>query len=98
MLLDGSTIIFLDDGTVDMGSSFDFFGEPSHHENNLIADEFKSLRKYLKDVMIKHSFEPAIKEWWHFTLKNEPYSASDDKSYFDFDIEYLTVRTVQNYY
>lgn len=86
-LLDGYTITFLDDGTIDMGSSFDLFDTASHFENNLIAEEFKKLRTYLKNVMEKYGFKNYAEEWWHFTLKDEPYSAIKDDSYFDFAVE-----------
>ena len=69
-LLDGSEINFLDDGTVDMGSSFDLFSEASHYENNLIAEQYKMQRNYLKNIMIKFDFHPYSKEWWHFSLAN----------------------------
>ena len=87
VLCDGFTIELLDDGTVDMGSSFDLFDTASHHENNLIEEQFKQLRNYLKDKMIKHGFKIYADEWWHFTLKNEPYPAAEDSSYFNFDVE-----------
>lgn len=86
-LLDGFVITFLDDGTVDMGSSFDLFDVASHFENNLIEEEFKKLRTYLKTVMEKHGFKNYAKEWWHFTLKDEPFPADQDSSYFNFPVE-----------
>lgn len=86
-LLDGYTVKFLDDGTIDMGSSFDIFDVASHYENNLIEDKYKKLRKYLKDVMEKFNFKNYAEEWWHFTLKNEPYPADQDSSYHNFAIE-----------
>ncbi len=86
-LLDGYTITILDDGTVDMGSSFDLFDTASHFENNLITEEFKTLRTYLKNIMEKHGFKNYAEEWWHFTLKNEPFPATKDDSYFDFEVE-----------
>lgn len=87
VLLDGFAIKFLDDGTVDMGSSFDLFDVASHYQNELIPAEYMEMRIYLKEVMEKHGFENYAKEWWHFTLKNEPYPASQDDSYFNFVIE-----------
>ncbi len=87
ILLDGKPIKFLDDGTVDMGSSFDFFGPASHFENDLIEKEFKARRAYLKTIMEKHGFKDYAEEWWHFTLKNEPYPADQDSSYFNFAID-----------
>lgn len=86
-LLDGYKITFLDDGTIDMGSSFDLFDNASHYENNVIKDEYKKLRTYLKTVMEKHGFKNYAEEWWHFTLKDEPHSPQQDSSYFNFAIE-----------
>ena len=86
-LLDGFTTTYLDDGTVDMGSSFDLFDKASHHENNLVAERYKKLRMYLKNIMETYGFKKYPNEWWHFTLKNEPYPANLDSSYFDFDVE-----------
>ncbi len=86
-LLDNFTFTFLDDGTVDMGSHFDLADPASHYENDLIADNYKKIRIYLKNKMEVHGFRSYSKEWWHFTLKNEPYSASEYSSYFDFDVE-----------
>ncbi|EKD23410.1 MAG: hypothetical protein ACD_82C00057G0001, partial [uncultured bacterium] len=77
-LLDGFEIKFLDDGTVDMGSSFDLFDIASHFENSLIEEEYKKNRIYLRNVMEKFGFEPYSKEWWHFTFKPEPYPAGID--------------------
>lgn len=87
MLLDGFTIPILDDGTVDMGSSFDLFDTVSHYENDLIPQEFKERRAYLNRVMGENGFKGYSKEWWHFTLKNEPYPADRPDSYFDFTVE-----------
>lgn len=86
-LLDGFTVLFLDDGTVDMGSSFDLFDVASHFENNLVEQKFKTRRTYLKSIMEQHGFKNMPEEWWHFTLKNEPYPAQLDDSYFNFPIE-----------
>jgi len=87
VLLDGYKITFLDDGTIDMGSSFDLFDTASHYENNLIKHKYKKLRTYLKNAMEKHGFKNYAEEWWHFTLKDEPHSPHQDSSYFNFAIE-----------
>ncbi len=86
-LRDGYTFTFLDDGTLNMGSSFDLFDVASHFENDLIAQEYKELRTYLKTIMEKHGFKNYAEEWWHFTLRDEPYRADLDSSYFDFAVE-----------
>lgn len=85
-LMDGFTIKFLDDGTVDMGSSFDLFDVASHYENNVIDPVYKELRTYLKNIMEKNGFKNYAEEWWHFTLKNEPYASDKDSSYFNFAV------------
>ncbi len=87
ILRDGYKIQYLDDGTVDMGSSFDLFDTASHCQNNLIGEKYQKLRTYLKNMMEKHGFKGVTKEWWHFTLKNEPFPADRDESYFDFVVK-----------
>lgn len=86
-LLDNFSITYLDDGTIDMGSSFDLFDVASHYENDLIAREYKARRTYLKNIMEKHGFKNYSEEWWHFTLKNEPFPANQDSSYFNFPVK-----------
>ena len=82
-LKNGSIIPFLDDGSVDMSSSFDLFGEASHHDSNLIETEFLARRNYLRGIMKKNGFNDYPEEWWHYTLKNEPFP----DTYFDFVVE-----------
>lgn len=87
VLSDGFSIKFLDDGTVDMGSSFDLLDIASHTATDLIDSSARALRIYLKNVMKKHGFKNYSKEWWHFTLKNEPFPADREDSYFGFPVE-----------
>ena len=65
---------------VDMGGSWDFFGERSHYDYPEISLEQKENRALLQKIMIKHGFLPYAKEWWHFTLAEEPFP----NKYFDF--------------
>lgn len=65
---------------VDMGGPFDYFGELSHPDYQGITDEQKANRKLLQDAMIESGFVGINEEWWHFTLKNEPYP----ETYFTF--------------
>lgn len=67
---------------LDMGSPFDFFSEVSHPDYRGITDEQFDNRMLLRNVMVKHGFEPIDCEWWHFTLKNEPYP----ETYFEFPV------------
>ena len=72
---------------VDMGGSFDYFGELSHPDYRGITDEQYENRMMLQSVMVRNGFEPFDCEWWHFTLKDEPYP----DTYFEFPIstEYM---------
>ena len=81
---DGQTITlpYLDDNTVDMGSSFDMLGEASHYDCSFIPSSCKVLREYLCLKMTEQGFEPYSQEWWHFTLNPEPFP----DTYFDFEI------------
>ena len=68
---------------LDMGSSYDFFGEKSHPYYKKITDKQTKNRMLLRSIMIKNGFIPYDNEWWHFTLKNELYPTT----YFNFTIE-----------
>lgn len=81
-LEDGFEILFLDDGTEDMGTSFDLFDDASHHNSPLIHPQYTQKRNFLSEVMVKHGFQPYSKEWWHYSLKEEPFP----DTYFDFSI------------
>ena len=72
---------FRDNG-IDMGSGFDCFHEISWPLSLIVNPEQRAARMFLKDIMEKHGFKNYDKEWWHFTLRNEPFP---DK-YFDFPI------------
>lgn len=77
------TIIKKDGSYVDMGGTFDLFSEISHPDYKKLTREQKKNRKILHDAMIKAGFEGIDSEWWHYTLKNEPYP----DTYFDFDVQ-----------
>jgi len=68
---------------LDMGTPFDFFDPLSHTESLMIGKNALQNRLFLKEIMEKHGFKNLKEEWWHFSLKNEPYP----KKYFDFEIE-----------
>ncbi|MCF8272483.1 MAG: M15 family metallopeptidase [Flavobacteriaceae bacterium] len=77
-IIDGNTGIPLD-----MGSPYDFFGEESWVDYQDISEKQKANRQILQDVMLKYGFRNYPKEWWHFTLRQEPFP----ETYFDFVIE-----------
>lgn len=68
---------------VDMGGTFDWFGEESYPDYDGITDEQKALRGILRDAMLAAGFKPFATEWWHFTLADEPYP----DTYFDFPVK-----------
>ena len=76
---------FNNDNTIDCGTSFDLMDPVSWADNNYfnLTDEHKNNRKLIRDVMESVGFTVYPEEWWHFTLKNEPYP----NKYFDFEIE-----------
>lgn len=72
-----------DDGSIDMGTGFDCFDVLAHNDNRSINQTAYQNRLLLKSLMEQHGFNPYQPEWWHFTLKNEPYP----NTYFDFLIK-----------
>lgn len=67
---------------LDMGSPFDLFSEVSHPDNKSITEEQFNNRMILRRVMLRNSFDPIDCEWWHFTLRDEPYP----DTYFEFPV------------
>ncbi len=69
---------------IDMGGTFDWFGERSWTEqtDGLTTQQIAN-RKLLRDLMAQNGFRSLKEEWWHFTLINEPYP----DTYFDFPIQ-----------
>ena len=68
---------------LDMGGTYDFFGEKSWTNYQNISEQQKLNRQLLKTIMLKYGFVNFQKEWWHYSLKDEPFP----DTYFDFDIE-----------
>ena len=81
---------------VDMGGTFDWFGHESHPDycgdpttqtytgGELTEEQFCN-RMILRTAMISHGFKALDSEWWHFTLKDEPYP----DTYFTFPVKQL---------
>jgi len=67
---------------LDMGSAYDFFGIQSHPFFKGISKKQQKNRMLLRKVMLQNGFKPYENEWWHFTLKKEPFP----KTYFNFFI------------
>lgn len=84
------TICYINSGQeVDMGGHFDFFGPASHpsfvgsYPLGTVTAKHKQMRLWLQSVMVKHGFKPVASEWWHFSLKKEPYP----KTHFNFPVK-----------
>src|SRR5215213_4658638 len=67
---------------LDMGTPFDFFSPRSWPSDNSIGAEAQANRALLAQAMQKRGFRPYDKEWWHFTLRHEPYP----ETYFNFPV------------
>ena len=80
---------------LDMGGTFDFFGQQSHPDfggnpdtqqyvptEGITAEQFAN-RMTLRQAMMRHGFKPLDEEWWHFTLRNEPFP----DTYFTFPVK-----------
>ena len=81
----------------DMGGTFDWFGKESHPDcggnpetgvyrqnDTITAQQFEN-RMILRRAMLAHGFKPYECEWWHFTLRNEPFP----DTYFDIPVREL---------
>ena len=71
------------DNSIDMGTGFDCFHALSHPENLQVGVQQRINRLLLKSLMDKHGFKHYDQEWWHFTLRDEPYP----QTHFDFPVE-----------
>ena len=68
---------------LDVGEHFDYFGERSHYAYKGVSQKQQENRKFLRQVMERHGFQGLAEEWWHFTLKHEPFP----DTYFDFPVK-----------
>ena len=75
---------------VDMGSPFDLFSEVSHPDSRAVTEEHYANRMFLQSAMVRNGFQPIDCEWWHFSLRDEPYP----DVYFEFPVsaQYLKRR------
>jgi D-alanyl-D-alanine dipeptidase len=65
-----------------MGGAHDLMDVISHHGAAGIAPVEAANRRHLHAVMLASGFGAYEREWWHYTLKDEPYP----DTYFDFPI------------
>ncbi len=67
---------------LDMGSPFDLFSPISHPDCRSVTEKQYENRMLLRRVMLRCGFQPIDCEWWHFSLKDEPYP----DTYFTFPV------------
>jgi D-alanyl-D-alanine dipeptidase len=70
------------DNSLDFGTGFDCFSPVSHPSYQGVSAQVKANRLLLQSLMTDAGFVPLETEWWHFTLKDEPYP----NTYFDFPV------------
>lgn len=68
---------------LDMGTPFDYFGREAWTRYSGAPPGQKKNRMLLLRTMQRHGFKNYWREWWHFTLENEPFP----KREFDFPVE-----------
>ena len=82
---------------VDMGCTYDYFGLASHPDvqpgqeigaYKPITQEQYDNRMILQKAMLRHGFKLLDCEWWHFTLKDEPFP----DTYFNFPIATSSIK------
>jgi D-alanyl-D-alanine dipeptidase len=71
------------DNSIDMGTGFDCFHTLSHTRNPKLGLPQRIHRLLLETLMDKYGFDNYDMEWWHYTLRDEPYP----ETWFDFPIE-----------
>lgn len=71
------------EGDLDMGSAYDCLSPLSATENRAVSSVAQANRFRLRNVMSRHGFQNYSKEWWHYTLRNEPFV----RTYHDFPVQ-----------
>jgi D-alanyl-D-alanine dipeptidase len=69
-----------------MGGGYDLMDPLSHHGAAGIAEAEAANRRRLRALMAAAGFDAYDREWWHYTLADEPYP----DTYFDFPIAAVT--------
>lgn len=70
------------DNSIEMGTGYDCLDPTAFPSNRQVGQQAYANRLLLRNIMMKYGFEPYEKEWWHFSLKDEPFP----NQYFDFPV------------
>jgi D-alanyl-D-alanine dipeptidase len=77
------TLYHLADGDLAlMGGDHDLMDSVSHHGAAGVAEAVVRNRRQLRSIMESCGFQSYAREWWHYTLRDEPHP----DTYFDFPI------------
>lgn len=76
------------DNSIDMGTGYDCFDVRAHPFSRHIHGVQRRNRLRLRNAMLREGFMGLDTEWWHFTLRNEPFP----DTYFDFPISRASLR------
>ncbi len=76
------------DNSLAMGTGFDCFDRRSHTLNPVVRGKARKNRLFLKGLMEKAGFKNLPEEWWHYTLRQEPFA----DTYFDFPVAHASLR------
>jgi D-alanyl-D-alanine dipeptidase len=71
------------DNSLDMGTGYDCFDPLAHTYNGRVKGRQHANRMRLRAPMIAAGFKGLKEEWWHFTLRDEPFP----DTFFDFPVE-----------
>jgi zinc D-Ala-D-Ala dipeptidase len=72
----------VDGKELDMGTPYDFFSPRSWPSDKQVSAKAQANRALLAQAMRRRGFIAYNKEWWHFTLRHEPFPTSA----FDFPV------------
>ncbi len=73
----------LDEGDLDMGTAYDCLSPAAATDSRDVSASARRNRQRLRAAMSAGGFRNYDKEWWHFTLRDEPHGST----YFDFPVE-----------
>ncbi len=77
------TLVNAEGAPLDMGGTFDLFSPISSHNAKGLTGMQRMNRKLLRTTMEKQGFRSYNAEWWHYTLKDEPFP----KTSFSFPVQ-----------
>lgn len=76
------------DNSLEMGTGWDCFDRLSHTLNPAIQGPARRNRLLLKRLMERAGFKNLAEEWWHYTLREEPFP----DTFFDFPVARRSLR------